>query len=48
VQAAAQRIGGAVLVQPMIQSGAELHAGIGQDSGFSPLVAFGPGASWPS
>jgi acyl-CoA synthetase (NDP forming) len=43
VRAAAERIGGAVLVQPMIQGGAELLAGVVQDPVFGPLVAFGPG-----
>jgi acetyl coenzyme A synthetase (ADP forming)-like protein len=40
---AATRIGGAVLVQPMISGGAELLAGVVQDPLFGPLVAFGPG-----
>jgi acetyl coenzyme A synthetase (ADP forming)-like protein len=43
VRAAAERIGGPVLVQPMIQRGAELLAGLVQDPVFGPLVAFGPG-----
>lgn len=43
VRAAAERIGGPVLVQPMIQGGAELLAGLVQDPVFGPLVAFGPG-----
>jgi acetate---CoA ligase (ADP-forming) len=43
VRAAAERIGGPVLVQPMIQDGAELLAGLVQDPVFGPLVAFGPG-----
>jgi acetate---CoA ligase (ADP-forming) len=43
VRAAAERIGGAVLVQPMIGGGAELLAGVVQDPLFGPLVAFGPG-----
>jgi acetate---CoA ligase (ADP-forming) len=43
VQGAAERIGGAVLVQPMIRGGAELLAGVVQDPVFGPLVAFGPG-----
>lgn len=43
VRAAAGRIGGAVVVQPMIAGGAELLAGIVQDPLFGPLVAFGPG-----
>jgi acetyl coenzyme A synthetase (ADP forming)-like protein len=40
---AAARIGGAVIVQPMISGGAELLAGVVQDPVFGPLVAFGPG-----
>ena len=43
VKAAAERIGGAVLVQPMIRGGAELLVGVVQDPVFGPLVAFGPG-----
>ena len=43
VRAAAERIGGPVLVQPMIKGGAELLAGAVQDPVFGPLVAFGPG-----
>jgi acetate---CoA ligase (ADP-forming) len=43
VEEAAARIGGAVLVQPMISGGAELLAGVVQDPVFGPLVAFGPG-----
>ncbi len=43
VRAAAERIGGAVVVQPMIRDGAELLAGVVQDPLFGPLVAFGPG-----
>jgi len=43
VRAAAERIGGAVIVQPMIAGGAELLAGVVQDPLFGPLVAFGPG-----
>jgi acetyl coenzyme A synthetase (ADP forming)-like protein len=43
VREAAARIGGAVLVQPMISGGAELLAGVVQDPVFGPLVAFGPG-----
>ena len=43
VLTAAERIGGAVLVQPMIRGGAELLAGVVQDPVFGPLVAFGPG-----
>jgi acetyl coenzyme A synthetase (ADP forming)-like protein len=43
VRAAAERIGGPVLVQPMIQGGAELLAGSVEDPVFGPLVAFGPG-----
>jgi acyl-CoA synthetase (NDP forming) len=40
---AARRIGGRVLVQPMVKGGAELLAGVVQDPVFGPLVAFGPG-----
>jgi acetyl coenzyme A synthetase (ADP forming)-like protein len=43
VRAAAERIGGAVIVQPMIAEGVELLAGVVQDPVFGPLVAFGPG-----
>jgi acetate---CoA ligase (ADP-forming) len=43
VVAAATRIGGSVLVQPMISGGVELLAGVVQDPVFGPLVAFGPG-----
>ncbi|MES1248981.1 MAG: GNAT family N-acetyltransferase [Actinomycetota bacterium] len=43
VRAAAERIGGRVLLQPMIRGGAELLAGAVQDPVFGPLVAFGAG-----
>jgi acetate---CoA ligase (ADP-forming) len=43
VRAAAARIDGPVLVQPMVKGGAELLAGVVQDPVFGPLVAFGPG-----
>ena len=43
VRAAAQRIGGPLLVQPFIRGGAELLAGALEDPVFGPLVAFGPG-----
>jgi acetyl coenzyme A synthetase (ADP forming)-like protein len=43
IRAAAARIGGPFLVQPMIGGGTELLAGIVQDPLFGPLVAFGPG-----
>lgn len=43
VRAAVERIGGGVLVQPMVRGGAELLAGAVQDPVFGPLVAFGPG-----
>ena len=43
VRAAAERIGGPVIVQPMVRGGAELLAGAIQDPVFGPLVAFGPG-----
>jgi acetate---CoA ligase (ADP-forming) len=45
VRAAAERIGGPVLVQPFLQGGTELLAGIVQDPVFGPLVAFGPGGT---
>ncbi len=43
VRAAADRIGYPVIMQPMVQGGAELLAGLVQDPVFGPLVAFGPG-----
>ena len=43
VREAVERIGGPVLVQPMVEGSAELLAGIVQDPVFGPLVAFGPG-----
>ncbi len=43
VRRAAERIGGQLIVQPMIPGGAELLAGVVQDAVFGPLVAFGPG-----
>jgi acetyl coenzyme A synthetase (ADP forming)-like protein len=43
VRQAAERIGGPVIVQPMIRGGAELLAGVVQDPVFGPLVAFGSG-----
>ncbi len=43
VAEAASRIGGTVLVQPMVTGGVELLAGVVQDPVFGPLVAFGPG-----
>jgi acetyl coenzyme A synthetase (ADP forming)-like protein len=43
VTAAFERIGGPVIVQPMVRGGAELLAGVVQDPVFGPLVAFGPG-----
>ena len=43
VRAAAERIGGPLIVQPMLRGGAELLAGVVQDPVFGPLVAFGPG-----
>jgi acyl-CoA synthetase (NDP forming) len=45
---AAERIGAPLLVQPFVRGGAELLAGAVQDPVFGPLVAFGPGESWPS
>jgi acetyl coenzyme A synthetase (ADP forming)-like protein len=43
IRAAAERIGGPLLVQQMIRGGTELLAGVVQDPMFGPLVAFGPG-----
>ncbi|HEV7133626.1 MAG TPA: GNAT family N-acetyltransferase [Gaiellaceae bacterium] len=43
VRAAAGRIGAPLLVQSMVQGGAELLVGAVQDPIFGPLVAFGPG-----
>ena len=43
VREAAERIGLPVIVQPMLEGGAELLAGVVQDPVFGPLVAFGPG-----
>ena len=43
IRTAAERIGGPLLVQPMISGGTELLAGVVQDPLFGPLVAFGPG-----
>jgi acyl-CoA synthetase (NDP forming)/RimJ/RimL family protein N-acetyltransferase len=43
VRAAAERIGGAVIVQPMAAGDVELLAGLLQDPVFGPVVAFGPG-----
>ena len=43
VRAAVERIGPPVLVQPMVQGGVELLAGVVEDPVFGPLVAFGPG-----
>ena len=43
VRAAAEKIGGSLLVQPFVRGGAELLAGVIQDPVFGPLVAFGPG-----
>ena len=43
IRSAAVRIGGPLLVQPMVSGGTELLAGIVQDPLFGPLVAFGPG-----
>ena len=41
--AAAERIGGPVLVQPFVRGGVELLLGALQDPVFGPLVAYGPG-----
>jgi acetyl coenzyme A synthetase (ADP forming)-like protein len=43
IRAAAARIGGPLIVQPMISGGTELLAGVVQDPVFGALVAFGPG-----
>lgn len=43
VKAAAEQIGGPVVVQPMVAGGVELLAGLVQDPVFGPLVGFGPG-----
>jgi acetate---CoA ligase (ADP-forming) len=43
VRAAAEQLGGALLVQPFVHGGTELLAGAVQDPVFGPLVAFGPG-----
>ena len=43
VAAAAERMGGRVLIQPMVRGGAELLMGIVQDPVFGPLVAVAPG-----
>jgi acetyl coenzyme A synthetase (ADP forming)-like protein len=43
VRTAAERIGGPLIVQPMIEDGVELLVGLVQDPVFGPLVAFGPG-----
>jgi Acyl-CoA synthetase (NDP forming) len=43
IRAAAERIGGPLLVQPMIGGGTELLAGVVQDPLFGGLVAVGPG-----
>ena len=45
VAAAAERIGGPVIVQPFLTQGVELLAGVVQDPLFGPLVAFGPGGT---
>jgi acyl-CoA synthetase (NDP forming)/RimJ/RimL family protein N-acetyltransferase len=42
-RAAAEQIGGTVIVQTMVEGGVELLAGLVQDPVFGPLVAFGPG-----
>jgi acyl-CoA synthetase (NDP forming) len=43
VRVAAERMGGPVVVQRMVEGGTELLAGLVQDPVFGPLVAFGPG-----
>lgn len=46
VRAAAERIGGLVVVQKMLTGSAELLAGVVQDPLFGALVAFGPGGTY--
>src|SRR5581483_3574142 len=46
VRVAAARIGGAVIVQPFLQGGTALLAGVVQEPMFGPLVAFGPGGAF--
>jgi len=43
VRRAAARIGGPLVVQPMVTGGVELLAGLVQDAVFGAIVAFGPG-----
>jgi acyl-CoA synthetase (NDP forming)/RimJ/RimL family protein N-acetyltransferase len=43
VRVAVERIGGSVVIQPMVKGGVEFLAGVVQDPVFGPLVAFGPG-----
>ena len=43
VRQAVERIGAPVIVQPMLEGGTELLAGLVQDPVFGTLVAFGPG-----
>ena len=43
IRSAAARIGGGVIVQPMLSGGTELLAGLVQDPIFGALVGFGPG-----
>jgi acyl-CoA synthetase (NDP forming) len=43
--AAAERIGGPVLVQPLVRGGVELLAGVVQDPTFGPLVGLGVGGT---
>ena len=43
VRTAGERIGGPLIVQPMVTGGVELLTGLVQDPVFGPLVAFGPG-----
>jgi acyl-CoA synthetase (NDP forming) len=45
VRSAALRIGLPVIVQPFLDGGTELLAGVVQDPMFGPLVAFGPGGA---
>jgi Succinyl-CoA synthetase, beta subunit len=48
VRAAAERLGGPLLVQRFVRGGTELLAGALQDPVFGPLVAFARGACSPS
>jgi acyl-CoA synthetase (NDP forming) len=45
VRDAARRIGGPLLIQPMVQGGVEVLVGAVQDPVFGPLIALGPGGT---